>query len=91
MTNEISKIIDELIHEDSRTAREIAEAANISSQLLSSYRNARPFNCRSQPWQKLQAVLSVLGYELEIMKIHNPKQDALDKAWENFEGAGAEL
>ena len=68
MTNEISKIIDELINEDSRNAREIAEAANISPQLLSSYRNARPFNCRSQPWQKLEAVLSVLGYELEVVK-----------------------
>jgi hypothetical protein len=68
MTNEISKIIDELINENPRTAREIAEAANISSQLLSSYRNARPFNYRSQPWQKLEAVLSVLGYELEVVK-----------------------
>ena len=68
MTNEISKIIDELIHEDLRPACQIAEEANISAQLLSTYRNARPFNYRSQPWQKLEAVLSVLGYELEVVK-----------------------
>jgi hypothetical protein len=68
MTNEISKIIDQIINEDPRPACQIAKAANISSQLLSAYRNARPFNHRSQPWQKLEAVLSVLGYELEIVK-----------------------
>ena len=68
MSNEISKIINELIHEDSRPACQIAEAANISAQLLSSYRNARPFNYRSQPWHRLEAVLSVLGYELEVVK-----------------------
>lgn len=64
--NEISKIIDELVREDARPAYKIAEAANISKQLLSSYRRDHD---RTQPWVRLEKVLAVLGYEIEIVKV----------------------
>lgn len=55
---------DQLCEEDGRTAYEIAEAANISVQLLSKYR--QPHN--QQPWVRLEKVLAALGYELEVVK-----------------------
>ncbi len=60
----LSEILDELVKEDTRKAWEIAEAANISSTLLSEYRRDR----RCQPWVRLEKVLAVLGYELEVVK-----------------------
>lgn len=61
----LSEILNQLCVEDGRPAYEIAEAANISTQLLSSYRR-NP--ARSQPWVRLEKVLDVLGYELEVVK-----------------------
>jgi GH18 family chitinase len=63
--SELSKILDELILEDGRKAYQIAEAANISPQLLTTYRRS---NNRSLPWVRLEKVLAVLGYELDVMK-----------------------
>jgi len=61
---EISEILNQLCVEDGRPACQIAEAANISPQLLSQYRR-NP--ARSQPWVRLEKVLDALGYELEVM------------------------
>ena len=63
--SELSKILDELILEDGRKAYQIAEAANISPQLLTTYRRS---NNRSLPWVRLEKVLAVLGYELDVLK-----------------------
>ena len=63
---EISEILNQLCDEDGRPAYKIAEAANISKQLLSSYRRDHD---RSQPWVRLEKVLAVLGYEIEIVKV----------------------
>ena len=60
----LAEILDQLCDEDGRPACEIAEAANISVQLLSKYR--QPHN--QQPWARLEQALAVLGYELEIVK-----------------------
>ena len=60
----LSEILNQLCEEDVRRAYEIAEAANISVQLLSKYR--QPHN--QQPWVRLEKVLDVLGYELEIVR-----------------------
>lgn len=62
---EISEILNQLCVEDGRPACQIAEAANISPQLLFQYRR-NP--ARSQPWVRLEKVLDALGYELEIVK-----------------------
>jgi len=62
---EISEILNQLCVEDGRPACQIAEAANISPQLLNSYRRNLE---RSQPWMRLEKVLDALGYELEIVK-----------------------
>jgi hypothetical protein len=61
----LSEILDELVKEDPRMAWEIAEAANISPQLLTTYRRS---NNRSLPWVRLEKVLAVLGYELDVLK-----------------------
>ena len=63
--SELSKILDELILEDGRKAYQIAKAANISPQLLTTYRRS---NNRSLPWVRLEKVLKVMGYELEIVR-----------------------
>ncbi len=62
--SELCKILNELCVEDGRPAYKIAEAANISTQLLSQYRRDN----RTPPWFRLEKVLAVLGYELEVVK-----------------------
>ena len=61
----ISRIIDQLIIEDGRPAYQIADAANISGQLLHKYRYSK----HQQPWDRLEKVLDVLGYELEVVVV----------------------
>lgn len=60
----LSEILDQLCKEDGRFAYQIAEAANISPQLLSQYRR-NPV--RTQPWVRLEKVLDALGYQIEIV------------------------
>lgn len=60
----ISRIIDQLIIEDGRPAYQIADAANISGQLLHKYRYSK----HQQPWARLEKILDVLGYELEVVR-----------------------
>lgn len=60
----ISEILNQLCVEDGRPAYEIAEAANISPNLLSKYRQPHI----QPPWVRLEKVLDALGYELEVMK-----------------------
>jgi transcriptional regulator with XRE-family HTH domain len=72
---EIGEILNELCVEDGRSAKDIAAAANISQQLLTSYRRNTD---RSQPWMRLEKVLDVLGYELDVVKKEMSEKGASD-------------
>ena len=64
MSNQVrlGTILDELVREDKRKAYQIADAAGVTTQSLSSYRT----NERA-PWSKLEHILGVLGYEIDIV------------------------
>ena len=83
----IVSIIDEVRGELNLLWREVADVSGVSANTLANWRKGKT----SPHLRDLEAVLKALGYELEVVKIHDPKQDAVGRAWENFEGKGAEL
>lgn len=61
----LPEIIKQIVKEDGRPMYEIAEAANVSPQLLSKY--CQPHI--QQPFARLEKVLGVLGYEIELVRV----------------------